>query len=355
MWYREYRSIAPCDSAKIILIDNLAISGPKGKKMIQTFDRIPENMEVVYYAPGSDKDASKIYKLKGKDLDEIISIVPGKTGQGNAMRVVCNMGRTEITFKDLNMDVNLTKEYNRIDMDYSYLSDVSEFLRPPFKFKVNGMTSRSMYVDRQQGGVLTKAETESKGNDQYGICSYDGVYTYDSQWTRKSLLTAEGYLIVVDEYIPGAAAEGMIGGPVWQLMNPPEAGPSWFDAVAGMHKDKKLLVYFHPDRKNKYAVQCQFKILGLPDFYATYAQTRFVANMPARFISVLIPHDASIPPEKVLNKTVRNNVVADRTPGVNTQLSPEGDAFISLYSVKTKQNINIELKSDGGWSVKRND
>jgi len=79
-----------------------------------------------------------------------------------------------------------------------------------------------------------------------------------------------------------------------------------------------------------------------------------VSGMPARFISVLIPHDASISAEKVLNKTVRNNVVNDKTPGVNTKLSPEGDAFISIYSIKTKENISIELKSDGNWFVKRN-
>ncbi|MFQ9074375.1 MAG: hypothetical protein ACLR5J_01715 [Lachnospiraceae bacterium] len=34
-------------------------------------------------------------------------------------------------------------------------------------------------------------------------------------------MTEEGYLIVVDEIMPGADAEGMAGGPVWQLMNPP--------------------------------------------------------------------------------------------------------------------------------------
>lgn len=349
MWYREYRDIALSETPQTIIIDNLAISGPAGKHVLFDFETLPDNLQVKIYPQGSLNDSTKIRTLTGKDIFEVVSLVDSKSGNGKALQVKCDFGRTDIFFNDLDIDVNFNDDYNRVDVDYCYTSDISEFLRPPFKIGVNGQAPRSMYVDRQQGGILKSSIIDQKDEDCYSEFSYEGIFTYDSHWTRKTILTKEGYLVVCDEFTPGESAEGLIGGPVWQLLSPPESGMNWFDAVAGNKPDKKLLVYFHPDRKNRYGVQKQYKF-QYDQNYAVYAQTRLKAGVPARFISVMIPHDASLSGMEVSGKTIYN-AIQDTKKGqknnVSTSIDKNGSSSVKI------NNLSIVIDNSGKWDIIR--
>lgn len=349
MWYREYRDIAPCDSAQVIILDNISVSGPAGKRMLFDFETFPENLEIRIYPPGSAKDTTLIRTLKGKDVLDIVALVDSRKGSGKALQVKCDLGRTDILLKGINLDVDFNKDYDRIDVDYCYTSDVSEFLRPSFKIGVNGQAPRSMYVDRQQGGVLKNSVVTQQEEDCYSEFTYKGVFTFDSQWTRKTVLTREGYLAIYDEYLPGESADGMAGGPVWQLMTPPESGINWFDAVAGKKIDKKLMVYFHPDSHNCYGVQRQYKFQN-DQSYAVYAQTYLKANIPARFVTVLVPHDASFSGEEIAGISYYNGLPVSRKKpmSISTSIAKDGTSVVSI------NGLTIKMDVCGQWIVDRN-
>lgn len=352
MWYREYRDIAPSDEAKTILIDNVAVTGPKGKRVLFDFETLPENVEVKIYPLGSKGDASKVLTVGGEDVRKYLSLVDGKDGK--ALQIRCELGRTDVIFKGLHVDTDLSHDYNRMDADYCYKSDVSEYLRPSFKIAVNGQAPRSMYVDRQQGGILQDVVTNQQGEDCYGAFTYDGVFTYDSKWTRKSLLTMEGYLIVMDEYWPGASADGMVGGPVWQLMTPPETGYHWFDAKAGNCEGNKLMVYFHPDTHNRYGVQKQHKFQKDQN-YAVYAQSYLQAGKPARFLTVMIPHDAALDGVTVSGKSNYNGMkVSSKDPrtGISTSIDEIGNSQ-AVIVLEKGEKIKITLSANGEWNIRR--
>jgi hypothetical protein len=359
LWYREYRDIAPCDESKTILIDNISISGPAGKKVLFDFENTPTNIEIKLYPLGSLTDTSLIKTLTGNEIFQVITLVDSKSGGGKVLQVRSDLGRTDVIFKNIKINVNFNKTYNRIDFDYCYQSDVSEFLRPSLKVAVNEQAPRSMYIDRQQGGILMNSNTDQHGDDCFSSFTYNGIFTYDSNWTRKTVLTKEGYLIVVDEYLPGNTADGMIGGPVWQLMNPPQAGMNWFDALAGNSIDKKLMVYFHPDRKNRYGSQAQFKFQNDKN-YAVYAQTRLKANVSSRFVTVMVPHDAAKDGIEISGKTNYSGLISaakdSKTNGITTSLDSIGNAFICIKAnnlMNKSSKVEVVLTQNGSWEVKR--
>ena len=357
-WVRDSREFAPCDDAKTIVIDNVSICGPAGKNILFDFEKGLPEIEIKVYPVGSLLDSTLIKTIKGNDVYKIVSLVDSKLGNGKALQVRSDLGRTDIYFKNINIDVDFNKDYNRIDFDYCYKSDVSEFLRPSLKVAVNDQAPRSMYIDRQQGGILKDAKTDQKNEDCYSSFSYNGVFTFDSNWTRKTVLTKEGYLIVVDEYIPGKTADGMVGGPVWQMLTPPQAGLHWFDATVINHPDKKLLIYFHPDRLNRYGEQVQYKYQK-DNNYAVYAQSRLKANVPARFITVMVPHDASKDGIEISGKTNFAGFMDFPTKskkGVFTSLDIEGNASISIKEENKErkiESVDITMNEDGSWDVKR--
>ena len=341
-WYRDHRNMAPAKGPFDIVIDDVFIAGPEGEKTLLNLERIPEKLEVVYYEAGKQgkKDAKRV--LSRGEVKEIIEVTDDSESGGKALRVTCRPGRTDLVFRGFNEPIHLTDEYQRIGFNYKYVSEQAEnYLRTPVRIMVNRLTCRGMYVDRQQGGVLEDTFVEEKGNDCYGEMTYHGIYTYDSKWTRRTLLTEEGYLIVVDAFLPGEAADGMSGGPVWKLNNPPTGGRSWFDSVADKDRGRNLMVKFHSQRGHVYGVQPQG---GRSRDYAVFAKSRLDAGKKEVFISVMIPHDSNIEATEISGQQ-----------GVETELSETGDVEVKIYpySKKRETPIAIEIPHDGGWSINR--
>jgi len=222
---------------------------------------------------------------------------------------------------------------------------------------VNGMTCRSMYVDHQQGGVLRESASGTQGQDSYGSMRYEGVYTHDSHWTRQTLLTEEGYLLVVDRFAPGPEADGMAGGPVWQLARLDEQGIFWFDMTADAQRGKKLTVYFHPQRGRQYGVQFQPK-LWHDKAYAVYDKAVFEAGREETFVSVMVPHDADVSGAAVSGKSHHHSRLVgpgEDNQGIVTDVSVDGTVTVRLLPSAEWRVAPIELtlRKDGGWRVIR--
>ncbi|CAG7625226.1 hypothetical protein ACFQI7_03405 [Paenibacillus allorhizosphaerae] len=356
-WYREYREAAPADGPVELLLTRIHVGGPKGLHHLINLETFPEGIEVVFYEDGKKGTPEERRTLSPEEISGLISIVHDERTGTKALKVVCPPGRIDLTWTRLDHTVHLTEEYQRIGFDYLYLSDVRAFLRTPIRIMVNGMTCRSLYTDHQQGGILRESVSQTQGQDSFGSMRYEGVYTHDSHWMRQTLLTEEGYLLVVDRFMPGPEADGMAGGPVWQLPRLDEQGLFWFDMTADAKRDRKLMVYFHPQRGRQYGVQFQPK-LWQDKAYAVYDKALFEAGREETFVSVIVPHDADVSGVAVSGKShFHSRLVGpgEESKGIVTGVRPDGTVTVRLVSSAEWNVVPIamELQKDGGWRVIR--
>ncbi len=359
-WNRdEHRNLVYSDGPVTMEIKNLFMAGPAGKVYFHYKYDLEQCLCVVQYSEGSSARV-----LEGEDLNSVLTV---RYEDGNPVFILhCEFGRIDLLFEGLHESINTTIQYTRIGFDYCYRSDVSNYLRTPVKILVNRITTRSLHADHQQGGVLKSAVVNQKGNDCYGEVSYEGVYTYDTDWSRKTLLTEEGYLFVVDEIMPGEDSAGLAGGPVWQLPNPPVMGLHWADAAVEKDLGKSLLVYFHPARGSRYGIQCQPK-LWVDREYAFYDRTRLYPGKKQTFVTVLIPHDSSLSPLEICNKKNEGGLLEpskklnslgvtmenEYDRGILTDVSEEGDVSIKINTETGLQNMAVFIRDDGTWDIIR--
>lgn len=358
-WGRDDQcSLAYDNQESDLEICNLHLAGPCGKLYLHTEYDLCSMLQAVWYPlEGGHK------LLTEEEFSKLIQV--RECAGAPVFRIHCPFGRLDLFFKGFDRHIDSTEEYTRIGFDYCYLSDVSNYLRTPIKILVNGYVSRSLHVDHQQGGVLKECLTEQKGNDCYGEVYYEGVYTYDTAWKRKTLLLEEGYLVVVDEIDPGEDAKGMAGGPIWQLPKPPVMGLHWADAVVESQLKKNLMVYFHPQRGHRFGVQCQPK-LWVDREYAFYDRAVLQPGKKEVFVSVLIPHDSAINPIELCKKKNEGgrlepsikrslsgvNTEDERTTGVVTHVEKNHDVTVT-FNHPPLCMMKISMKNNGKWSVER--
>jgi len=195
---------------------------------------------------------------------------------------------------------------------------------------------------RHLAGLL-RAENNEAG-DSFGQFGYEHYYGEDSRWTRRTVLTAEGFLVVADEYVPGKPlGVDYQAGPVWHLAPGAgvEAGLSernWFDAPAfdraWWKKDElRVLLFFHDDKVLKFG---SLEKAQTQDAYAnitTFAFRPVVAGRPERFLSVLVPHGSDSAAAQVAAK-------------VQTSITDPGAFTATISGVKVRIG-------NGKWSVGR--
>ena len=202
---------------------------------------------------------------------------------------------------------------------------------------------RRMYMAKHLPDLATAKNNDS--GDAYGQFGFADYFGPDSQWIRKAVLTAEGYLIVADEYQVGQAlGRDYHAGPVWHLarvegQKPGRQEENWFVAPAfaqaWWQKEKmSVAVYIHDHRQMVYGTVNQNCSQDLDLNTTAYAYRLIEAGKTERFLSVLIPHKLSTPSGEVVR-------------GVKTSVSKKGkySAFIG--------GLNIEMDRNGNWSVNR--
>lgn len=356
-WYRDYREVAPADGPVELLIKNIHLAGSKGKLVLVEPEAWMNQLEAAFYEDGKKGTPEEKRVLTWDEMQEWVSVVTDKLTGERALKIVSPPGRLDLTWKGLDETVHLTDDYQRIGYDYLYTTDVREFLRTPIRVFVNGMTCRSLYSDHQQGGILKAAVSQQQGGDSFGSMEYEGVYTHDSHWIRQTLLTEEGVLVVVDRFVPGEEAEGLAGGPVWQINKPDEQGLFWYDSEAEAELGKKLMVYFHPQRGHEYGVQFQPK-LWHDQSYAIYDKVMLQPGREETYVSVMVPHDADIPGAAVAGKRHFHSLIVDpreESKGIVTNVSVEGTVSVRLmpYSEWQPAPLIMEMSKDGNWRVTR--
>jgi hypothetical protein len=190
---------------------------------------------------------------------------------------------------------------------------------------------------------LARAEN-NKAGDSFGQYGYEHYYGKGSRWIRQAVLTAEGCLVIADEYVPGnQLGEDYQAGPVWHLAAGAgvAAGPSkrnWFDAPAldraWWQEDAiGILLFFHDDGVLEYGSLKQAQSQDTDPNITVFAFRPIKAGKRERFLSVLVPHGSDSPATEVAAK-------------VRTSITDQG-VFTSTIS-----GIKVRI-GDGKWSVGR--
>jgi hypothetical protein len=352
-WYRDYRDIAPADGSVGVLLRGLRLTGPAGTHELDALAALPSGTRAFLYPAGGKGKAGERLELAGEELGRLIKPAIDPESQRQCLRVTVPPGRLDLRFTIPEMQVDLTKEYPRLGFDYRYESNVSEYLRTPIAVFVNGLRLRSIYVDQQQGGQLVSAQADTRDGDSAGDVRYDGVYTSDSAWRRRAILTREGYLVVLDEFTAGPSAGGMVAGPVWQLPNVSERGLNWFSAMIP-NTDTSLLVYLDPRRGREFSSQFQPKLWAKKE-YAVYAKGTLDAGRTERFVSVLIPFNTGkSSAANIAGKSNYHGALIGKKEldsGITTSVSDAGETTAIIRSPDAPP-VRVRL-SDSSWSVER--
>ena len=199
-WFGGYekRNVCPSDVPVDIYISDLFIAGDKGEKILVPFDKLTDKLSFGFVAPDKTQQFPETELAK----EDYAIVTDAETGK-QVLRIRTKYGRTVLRIK-MNEQVNVNEDYSRIGLSYKYVTPIKGWTRVPILIAFNDNDMKhNLRLDRQQGGILTDAKAENKAGDSYGSVSYKGIWTHDSSWTRSTLLTEEGFLIVLDEFLPG--------------------------------------------------------------------------------------------------------------------------------------------------------
>ena len=144
---------------------------------------------------------------------------------------------------------------------------------------------------RQLDPTLVSASVEERDGVQRGTLHYTGWFTPDTTLRREMALTKSGVLVVRDTLVPGAAARGMVAGPLWHVASTsaPVAGTNWFNSAGGR---VELLAWFAPAPTRSVGTQC-VNVWSKDNQQTVFARQSLQPGKPVEFLSVLIPHERS--------------------------------------------------------------
>ena len=311
---------------------NLRLGGPKGEKILAAFDTVPGNLEVVL------KQGEESRVLEGEERARALSIVEDGRRGGNSLRLNVPEGAAlSITLKGLDEKFDAQNEYTRISYD---------FKGQQAGFRLNGRTLPIYYHSLYNRGAILVRDSlraENKGDDSFGQFTYRNFYGARSRWTRQTVLTAEGILVVRDEYEPCRDVDGYQASPCWLLMAEGEvspAGRNWFDAPAREHawwqdQKKRVLLYLHPGKGlsiGQVAHRASQDIGGAT--HNAFARAVVRAGKPQVWLSVLVPFNEGLDAAEAARK-------------IRTSVDEKGSASATVGRLK------VTIGEDGAWSVKR--
>lgn len=337
-WVRDYRPVAPSETPIIVRLANLRLTGRAGGKLLSPLDQLA-NVKLHFFPVDQPKITPPQAEIPRDRFGEFLRVVTDDK-RGTCIEATCPPGRLDILVPTPGLAFDLTKEFSRMGFDYLFVSDSSKLLRPPIGLFIDGVRFRSLLIDNQQGGIFLDAATEQRGKDVHGSMRYEGVWTADSNWTRRAILTEEGILAVLDIFSPGATADGMVAGPVWQFPTLPSKGRNWFAAEVDPITKTGLLVWMMADQEAEFGHQLQEKLWRLKES-AVFAKSTLQANKPARFFTLCIPYAAKDGSRATAARVLSSQQLED---GFEVEIAPmDGSA---------QSPLRLRL-TDSDWAVTR--
>ena len=363
------------ESLEFQLVDSVVefgiprLSGPNGDfPLISSWKQAPTSFTVMM-AESQESEKEVVWK-GGDPVNEFVSFIDGP--QGPAIRIRGKKDvRYSVRLEKIGMTFNAANEYTRLIIDHngrisSGSNNIGTRGGHQAGFKLNDRMEYLTYDAR--GGILERESlrSENRNEDSFGQFRYRNYFGPHSRWTRQTVLTREGYLVVRDSYEAGKYVDGYLAGPCWLLRpdanwqedNRSDRGPvqhdpkrNWFDAPAWDHawwqtKPKRILLWIHPGEGRTYGVTAHAtsadisRPLGF-EYYPTqnsHAKAVLKASTTEVFLSVLVPFDEGQPAREVA-RTIKTNV------------DKEGNSTVSIGS--SMDSSIITITSAGTWEVRR--
>ncbi len=153
---------------------------------------------------------------------------------------------------------------------------------------------------RQLAPTLVAATVEQRDGIQRGTLRYTGWFTPDTTLCRELALTAAGVLVVRDTLVPGAAARGLVAGPLWHMAatNAPHAQGNWFNSAGG---SMELLTWFAPVAARTFGTQAA-NLWSKDNQQTVFARQPLQVGQPVTFVSVLVPHERGTDPAAIATR-----------------------------------------------------
>ena len=354
-----------------IVLRNLRLSGPKGEVMLANFSELSNNFQIT---------RRKLSDANGewKKVDPTTSVNIIMEEGEKVMEVLIMPGYSyALRQKFIPLEFNLAEEYTRVGFEFKGHNQSTHLrYRQGWRYgqtKSPALVSDMILNDRTvvpshdvRGGILEPDSVlvEDRNGDSFGGFTYRNYFGARSTWTRHTLLTKEGFLIVCDIYMACSETAGYRVGPVWclradgtwsesedgvsgrkfQNMRPRHDGQRhWFEAPAFDHaswqtKKKRLLLYIHPTIDQSYG---QLQHESTPDFSrevntnSSWAASIVKAGQPKIFLSIIIPFS-------------QDQDVTDLLEQLTTNLTIDGKANVEIGK------MTITLSTTGNWAVQRN-
>ena len=315
-----------------VSIQNLRLSGPKGEKILSAFDSIPKNLKLVL----TKGDESR--ELTGDQRARAITVVNGGRRSGKSLRINVPSGCSiSVSVENLNQKFDAHDEFTRISYDFKGRGG---------GLRLNQRTTPIYHHPTYNRGAILVRESlraENRNDDSFGRFEFRNYYSARSRWTRQTVLTREGILIVNDRYLPDIDLDGYQASPCWMLMAEGKIKSSdknWFDAPARDHawwqtKKKRVLLLMHPSKGLKIgriAHRSSGDIGG--GVHNCFATATLKSGQPQSWLSVLVPFDEGEDPDKIA-KTIK------------TSIAQNGDTTAIV------RNLSVEISVGGRWSIKR--
>ena len=364
---------SPDENGKVdkAFLRNLRLVGPKGDVMLADFSHQPENFEVTRRRL-SDPDG------KWEAVDPMPVTIVTEDGR-EALEVIVEPDFSyALRVGVSHHEFNLAEDYTRVSFDFKGSSSEPHLrYRQGWRYCQTGspaLVSDMILNDRTvvpshdvRGGILERDSVfvEDRDRDSFGSFTYRNYFGARSTWTRHTLLTWEGVLVVRDVYVAGSETDGYRVGPIWCLradgqwtegqredghqwrkfenMPPAHDGKRhWFEAPAFDHASwqkgkKRVLVYIHPTADQTYG---QLQHESTPDFSheintnSSWAASIVKAGQPKVFLSVIIPFNDGEDVTHLLDH-------------LETSMDADGNASVRVG------NTTIVISTEGKWKIVR--
>ena len=336
-WYlnNEYhlRSVYLGEFDRPTRLRNLRLAGPKGSITLAALDEIPERLKL------SEHRGEEQVELTGADRAVAMRIVKDGRNGGRSLQLNVQPGTSlSVVLDGLDLKFDANDEYTRVSYDYRGSGAgmfLNEYTRPRYH--------RPHY---NRGGILVRESlrTENSGDDSFGQFTYRNYFGAHSVWTRQTVLTEEGYLVVRDEYLPGPDVDGFQAAPNWMLNDEgdsEDAERHWYDAPAMSHawwqtQRKRVLLYMHPDRRLEFGQVAHraSQDLGYAGLRSTFGRAILREGKKQVWLAVLRPFNEGVHPRTVAAL-------------INTKLNKNGLARVTIGS------MTVSINPDGDWTVDR--
>ncbi len=316
-----------------ITIQNLRLGGPAGERVLAAFDSIPEGLEVVLHRGEETRE------LTGEERQRLLTVVDEGRRPGRSLRVdVPPETSLSLTLDGLDERFDAQSAYTRVSYDFRGADG---------DLRLNGRTRPRYYRPLyNRGAILVRSSlrAENRGDDSFGQFTFRNYNGARSRWTRQTVLTAEGFLVVRDVYEPCRDVDGYRAAPCWLLTAEGEVQSgdrNWFDAPARDHawwQERKKRVLLHLHRGEGLTIgQVAHRVspdIGGPGVHNSFARATVRAGRPQIWLGVLRPFDDGEDAAAVAAR-------------ITTDVDEHGAATARIGDVE------VTIEASGAWRVRR--